>query len=98
MRQVHLGPLLGEEVGRPVPATGRLQDDLGLFGGSRHRDSEVDGVVVDVDRLEPLALSPARSMSERCCCRSIATCCPTGSPFTEVVVEDPECDDARILR
>jgi hypothetical protein len=66
--------------------------------GSRHRDSEVDGVVVDVDRLEPLALSPARSMSERCCCRSIATCCPTGSPFTEVVVEDPECDDARILR
>jgi hypothetical protein len=103
MRQVHLGPLLGEDVGRPVPATGRLRDDLGAFAGSRHRGSEV-GVVVDVDRLEPLALFAGpideRTMllQIRCCCRSIATCCPTGSPFTEVVVEDPECDDVRILR
>jgi hypothetical protein len=56
VRQVHLRPHLGENVCRPVPATGCLENDLGIFAGSGHCGSEVDGVVVDADPFDPLAL------------------------------------------
>ena len=56
MGQMDVGPQLGQHVGRPVPATGRLEDDLGVLAGCRDDPGQVDRVVVDADGLEPLAL------------------------------------------
>lgn len=53
--QVDVRSQLGEDVARPVPATRRLQDDLGVLAGGSDHVGEVDRVVVDAHRLEPFA-------------------------------------------
>jgi len=45
MHQMHTGAVRLEQVGRPVPAVGRLESDLGIRARLRHRHRELHRVI-----------------------------------------------------
>ncbi len=53
--QVDLVAHLFQEIGGPVPAIGRLDDDVAAHRGGTHRLGEVAGFVVDADRVDLLS-------------------------------------------
>jgi hypothetical protein len=54
MRQVHAGAGRLERIDRPVPAIGRLQDDLRIEAGASHHRVQPVHVIDDPDRLQHL--------------------------------------------
>ena len=55
VRQMHRRAQLGEGVRGPVPAIGRLEDDVGVLAGARHHRLQVLRVIGDPHRLQLLA-------------------------------------------
>jgi hypothetical protein len=53
---MHLGPHLGQHIGRPIPAKRRFENHLGFGTGGRDRLSQRHRVIRDVDLREDLAL------------------------------------------
>src|SRR5437016_6182613 len=51
---MHIAAELVEEIGRPIPAIGCLENHLGLFAGGAHCRREVDRVVVDATHRQHL--------------------------------------------
>ena len=75
MRQMDLGARRLEHISRPIPAIGRLQDDLGSGPARATSRANATGSlsILTVDNVSPASV--IRTITDRRRCRSIPTYC-----------------------